>query len=113
MLAAEKGVFYPKTFTCFVFLDLVCAVQSRGLRCGLFQNKMLTLTISTSLGVLLALVYVPFMQTVFQTEALASRDIRTLVLLAATSFLLHEGRRRYERSIDADLTYNAAMDEIA
>ncbi|KAF8132000.1 hypothetical protein EV363DRAFT_1398374 [Boletus edulis] len=101
------------TFSCFVFLDLVCAVQSRGLGCGLFQNKMLISTVSVSLLSLFALVYVPFMQAIFQTEALASGDFMTLVLLAITSFVLHEGRRRYERSIDADLTYSATMERIA
>ncbi|KAG8220490.1 hypothetical protein J3R82DRAFT_3186 [Butyriboletus roseoflavus] len=101
------------TFTCFVFLDLVSAVQNRGLGCGLFQNKMLVSTVSVSFLVLLALVYMPFMQAIFQTEALASGDLMTLVLLAATSFLLHEGRRGYERSIDADLTYSVTMDQIA
>lgn len=74
---------------------------------------MLVSTVSVSLLVLLALVYVPFMQAVFQTEALASGDLMTLVLLAATSFLLHEGRRRYERSTEGDLTYNVTMDQIA
>lgn len=74
---------------------------------------MLVSTVSTSLLVLLALVYVPFMQVVFQTEALAGGDLMTLVLLAGTSFALHEGRRRYERSTDADLTYSVTMDQIA
>ncbi|KIM31390.1 hypothetical protein M408DRAFT_65323 [Serendipita vermifera MAFF 305830] len=85
------------TFTCFVFLDLVSAVQNRGLGCGLFQNKMLLVTVSTSFFVQLTLVYVPFMQAVFQTEALRARDLSTLLLLAATSAGLHEMRRRYER----------------
>ncbi|KIJ66145.1 hypothetical protein HYDPIDRAFT_110324 [Hydnomerulius pinastri MD-312] len=101
------------TFTCFVFLDLVSAVQNRGLGCGLFQNKMLVSTVSVSWLVQFALVYVPFMQAIFQTEALGSRDMATLVLLAVTSFVLHEGRRRFERSVDADTTYNAVMEEIA
>ncbi|KAG9312285.1 hypothetical protein JVU11DRAFT_7591 [Chiua virens] len=74
---------------------------------------MLMSTVSVSLLVLLALVYVPVMQVVFQTEALASGDLMTLVLLAGTSFVLHEGRRRYERSIDGELTYSATMDHIA
>ncbi|KAH7883388.1 hypothetical protein F5I97DRAFT_1930939 [Phlebopus sp. FC_14] len=101
------------TFTCFVFLDLVSAVQSRGLGCGLFQNKMLVSTVSVSLLVQFALVYVPFMQAIFQTEALGHRDMGTLVLLAATSFVLHEARRRFERSVDADMAYNTVMEDIA
>ncbi|KAF9234187.1 hypothetical protein BU15DRAFT_90076 [Melanogaster broomeanus] len=101
------------TFTCFVLLDLVSAVQNRGLGCGLFQNKMLVSTVSVSFLVQLALVYVPFMQAIFQTEALGGRDMMTLLLLAGTSFALHEGRRYFERSADADATYGAVMAEIA
>ncbi|KAF8840364.1 calcium-transporting P [Paxillus ammoniavirescens] len=101
------------TFTCFVLLDLVSAVQNRGLGCGLFQNKMLVLTVSVSFVVQLALVYVPFMQAIFQTEALSSRDMITLLILTAISFVLHEGRRRFERSMDADTTCSAVMEELA
>ncbi|KAI6145440.1 hypothetical protein BKA82DRAFT_995541 [Pisolithus tinctorius] len=101
------------TFTCFVFLDLVSAVQNRGLGCGLFQNRMLLSTVSISLLVQLALVYVPFMQAIFQTEALGRGDMTTLLLLAASAFVLHEGRRRYERSSDADTIYNNLMENIA
>ncbi|KAG8829989.1 High affinity Ca2+/Mn2+ P-type ATPase-like protein [Serendipita sp. 399] len=85
------------TFTCFVFLDLVSALQNRGLGCGIFQNRMLLLTVSTSFLVQLALIYVPFMQAVFQTVALRARDLSTLLVLAAISMGLHELRRRWER----------------
>ncbi|KAI5987636.1 hypothetical protein EDD15DRAFT_2389457 [Pisolithus albus] len=88
------------TFTCFVFLDLVSAVQNRGLGCGLFQNRMLLTTVSISLLVQLALVYVPFMQAIFQTEALGGGDMSILLLLTVSAFVLHEARRRYERLSD-------------
>jgi len=88
------------TFTSFVFLDLVSALQNRGLGCSLTQNKMLLTTVSTSFIVQLALVYVPIMQTVFQTEALPARDLLTLLCLAGVSAVLHEVRRRYERRDD-------------
>ncbi|KAI6043477.1 hypothetical protein EDC04DRAFT_708816 [Pisolithus marmoratus] len=101
------------TFTCFVFLDLVSAVQNRGLGCGLFQNRMLLSTVSISILVQLALVYVPFMQAIFQTEALGRGDMSTLLLLAFSAFVLHEGRRRYERSSDVDTAYNRLMQDIA
>lgn len=60
---------------------------------------MLLITVSTSFLVQLALIYVPFMQAVFQTEVLRARDLSTLLLLAGTSFILHELRRSYERKV--------------
>ncbi|KAI0264186.1 hypothetical protein BC834DRAFT_924730 [Gloeopeniophorella convolvens] len=87
------------TFTCFVLLDLVSAVQNRGLGCALGANRMLLLTVGVSAASQLALVYVPLMQAVFQTEALPLDDLLLLLALAAGAFALHEGRRRYERAL--------------
>jgi Ca2+-transporting ATPase len=94
-----------QTFTCFVFLDLVSAVQNRGIGCGLLQNKMLVTTVSISAVSQLALVYVPFMQAIFQTAALSWSDLGVILGLAGISFALHEGRRRYERRLNLDLTW--------
>jgi len=101
------------TFTCFVILDLVSAIQNRGLGCGLFQNRMLIVTVSISLLTQLSLVYVGFMQAIFQTAALGTNDLGIIVGLAATSMGLHEMRRWYERKKDGDETYAAVMDELA
>ncbi|KAF9529770.1 hypothetical protein CPB83DRAFT_875437 [Crepidotus variabilis] len=101
------------TFTCFVFLDLVSAVQNRGLGCGLFQNKMLVTTVSVSFFSQLALVYVGFMQSIFKTASLDGRDLGTLLLLAGASFGLHEIRRYIERRREADDTYATVMEELA
>ncbi|KAG6901686.1 hypothetical protein C0995_009176 [Termitomyces sp. Mi166 len=101
------------TFTCFVFLDLVSAVQNRGLGCGLFQNKMLVGTVSVSALTQLALVYVPFMQRIFQTAALSPTDLSVILSLAALSLVLHEGRRSYERKLNAEEAYVTVMEEMA
>nr|AFX00736.1 calcium transporting ATPase [Ganoderma lucidum] len=101
------------TFTCFVFLDLVSAVQNRGLGCGLTQNRMLVTTVSTSFLVQLALIYVPFLQSIFQTEALSSSDLCTLFALSGISAGLHEARRKYERSLNATVTYSSSVEELA
>lgn len=61
---------------------------------------MLVSTVSVSFIVLIALVYVPFMQAIFQTVALAWADMGTLLMLAATAFVLHECRRVYERGVE-------------
>ncbi|KAL5504481.1 PMR1 [Sanghuangporus vaninii] len=88
------------TFTCFVFLDLISALQNRGLSTTLTQNRMLVTTVLTSFLVQLTLIYVPMMQKVFQTEALSGVDMGTLVVLGATAFVCHEARRRYERYLN-------------
>ena len=106
-------LFSLQTFTCFVFLDLVSAVQNRGLGCGLLQNKMLVSTVSVSALTQLALVYVPFMQAVFQTAALKSSDLSVILALLCTSFGLHEARRHYERTVDGKETIVTEMEELA
>lgn len=73
------------------------ALQNRGVTTPLFRNRMLFLTVSVSFLAQLALIYVPPLQHIFQTEALASRDLFMLLGIAATSMGCHEVRRWYER----------------
>lgn len=77
------------------------------------QNKMLVTTVSISFLVQLALIYVPFMQAIFQTDALRWEDILTILLIAATSFALHEGRRYFERRVQSDEAYANVVEEMA
>lgn len=72
---------------------------------------MLLITVSISFLTQLTLIYVPFMQAIFQTAALDVGDLTTLLFLAGISFLLHEGRRKYERSLNANVTYASVMQE--
>ncbi|GAA5997171.1 Ca(2+)/Mn(2+)-transporting P-type ATPase PMR1 [Rhodotorula paludigena] len=88
------------TFTSFVFLDLASALQNRGLNVPLLQgavNRMLLLAVSVSFVVQLSLVYIPFLQSVFQTQALSLRDLSVLLTLGGCSMAIHEWRRRFER----------------
>lgn len=101
------------TFTCFVFLDLVSAVQNRGLGCGLMQNRMLVTTVMVSAVTQLGLVYVPVMQRVFKTAALSFGDLSVILGLAGTSLVLHEGRRTYERKKYTEESFVSAMEELA
>ncbi|GAC96061.1 hypothetical protein PHSY_003640 [Pseudozyma hubeiensis SY62] len=87
------------TFTCFVFLDLVSAVQNRGLYTPIGANRMLGLTVSISLVAQLAMVYFPPLQGVFQTTGLALADLVFLAMIAGVSFGLHEVRRTWERRV--------------
>lgn len=61
-------------------------------------NKLLLLTVSISFLAQLSLIYVPFLQSVFQTEALSFRDFSVLLTIAGCSMSLHELRRRWERT---------------
>ncbi|GAA5981415.1 hypothetical protein JCM10908_004102 [Rhodotorula pacifica] len=88
------------TFTSFVFLDLASALQNRGLNVPLFTgtpNKMLLLAVSVSFLVQLSFIYIPFLQSIFQTQALSFRDLSVLLLLGCASMTIHEWRRRFER----------------
>jgi Ca2+-transporting ATPase len=96
-----------------VFLDLISAIQNRGLGCGLFQNKMLITTVLISLVTQLGLVYIGFLQKIFKTDTLDFQDLGIIVALACISFGLHEGRRWLERQKDGDEVYNSVMDELA
>jgi len=98
------------TFTCFVFLDLASAIQNRGLGCRITQNKMLLTTVSTSFLVQLALIYVPMLQSVFQTEGLGFHDLFVLLTLAGIALALHEGRRRWERQKDKEHGWDRTVD---
>lgn len=90
------------------------AVQNRGLGCGLLQNKMLVATVGISALTQLALVYVPFLQAIFQTEALRGRDMEVIMGIAGSSFGLHEVRRRWERRQEDKGGYESvAMEELA
>lgn len=70
---------------------------------------MLFLTVSISFVCQLALIYVPLLQHVFQTQALGARDMFTLLGLAATSMGAHEVRRWYERKMEKDELMQAGM----
>jgi Cation transport ATPase len=93
-------------------MDLVSAIQNRGLGCGLFRNKMLVGTVTVSFLVQLGLVYVPFMQSIFYTTALPLRDLFVLLSLGAGSAVLHEFRRAYERKINRDELRAHTMQEL-
>jgi Ca2+-transporting ATPase len=97
------------TFTGFVFLDLVSALQNRGVTTPLFRNRMLFLTVSVSFFCQLALIYVPLLQHIFQTQALNFHDLFMLLALAATSFGCHEGRRWYERKLALEEVVESRM----
>jgi Ca2+-transporting ATPase len=74
---------------------------------------MLVLTVSVSFFSQIALVYVPLMQSIFQTAALDLSDLGVILGLAATSFCLHEARRGFERRLDSRESFATVTEEMA
>ncbi|KAI9891896.1 MAG: High affinity Ca2+/Mn2+ P-type ATPase-like protein [Vezdaea aestivalis] len=88
------------TFTCFVLFDmfnaLTCRSEGKSVargEIGLFSNKMFNYAVAGSLLGQLAVIYLPFLQRIFQTEALRVWDLVGLVLVASTVFWVDEGRK--------------------
>jgi len=73
---------------------------------------MLIVTVAISFLSQLGLIYISFMQAIFQTEALLLDDLLLLFAFAGSSFALHEGRRRYERVLNQSETYAAATEVL-
>ncbi|KAL9622046.1 MAG: hypothetical protein Q9160_003545 [Pyrenula sp. 1 TL-2023] len=92
------------TFTTFVLFDmfnaLTCRSESKSVLRGelrLLGNKMFNYAVAGSLAGQLCVIYLPFLQRVFQTEALGWRDLLGLVAIASTVFWVDEGRKWWAR----------------
>ncbi|KAL5263253.1 hypothetical protein ACHWQZ_G008588 [Mnemiopsis leidyi] len=92
------------TFTCFIFFDMFNALSCRSLtksvlQINIFGNTTFLFAISASILSLFGLIYVPFLQTIFQTEALAFNDILTLICLSSTVLIVDECFKLFLRAI--------------
>ncbi|KAJ5484964.1 Calcium-transporting ATPase 1 [Penicillium diatomitis] len=88
------------TFTCFVLFDmfnaLTCRSESKSVLRGelsLFGNKMFNYAVFGSLAGQACVIYLPFLQRVFQTEALGLGSLFKLVCLASSVFWVDEARK--------------------
>ncbi|KAK3382334.1 hypothetical protein B0T24DRAFT_541381 [Lasiosphaeria ovina] len=88
------------TFTCFVLFDmfnaLTCRSESKSVlrgEVGLFSNTLFNWAVSLSLAGQLLVIYFPWLQEVFQTEALYLSDLASLVVLCSTVFWADEFRK--------------------
>ncbi|EMG47410.1 PMR1 Calcium-transporting ATPase 1 [Candida maltosa Xu316] len=89
------------TFTCFVLYDMFNALACRHYSKSVFElgmtNQMFNFAVIGSLIGQFCAVYVPFFQSIFQTEALSFGDILHLTLLTSTVFIVDEGRKWLRR----------------
>lgn len=88
------------TFTCFVLFDmfnaLACRSESKSIlrgEVGLFSNNLFNWAVSLSLAGQLLVIYFPWLQETFQTEALGFFDLVRLVILCSTVFWADELRK--------------------
>jgi P-type Ca2+ transporter type 2C len=88
------------TFTCFVLFDmfnaLSCRSESKSIlrgEVGLFSNQLFNWAVSLSLLCQLLVIYFPWLQEVFQTEALGLTDLLWLLILCSTVFWADEARK--------------------
>ncbi|KAL3471694.1 hypothetical protein BJX99DRAFT_250237 [Aspergillus californicus] len=91
------------TFTCFVLFDmfnaLTCRSESKSVLRGeipLFGNKMFNYAVLGSLAGQAGVIYLPFLQRVFQTEPLNLAHLFKLVCISSTVFWVDEGRKYYQ-----------------
>ncbi|PVH69989.1 putative Ca/Mn-transporting ATPase [Cadophora sp. DSE1049] len=91
------------TFTCFVLFDMFNALNCRSesksvLRgeVGLFSNTLFNWAVSLSLGGQILVIYFPWLQEVFQTEALGFFDLVALVMLTSSVFWVDEARKYWK-----------------
>ncbi|OMJ21450.1 Calcium-transporting ATPase 1 [Smittium culicis] len=83
------------TFTTFVLFDLFnalsCRSESRSIfELGLFSNTALNFAIGASLLGQLGVIYLPFLQSIFQTEALSLFDLLFLVMITSSVLIINE-----------------------
>ena len=92
------------TFTCFVLFDmfnaLTCRSEGKSVLWGeipVLGNKMFNYAVAGSLFGQACVIYLPFLQRVFQTEALGLGDLVGLTCLASSVFWVDEGRKYIQR----------------
>ncbi len=104
-LALDRGWHWQTmVFTTLALLQLGHALAIRSERWSLFQlgwrsNRPLSLTVAASVAVQLAIVYLPFLQPIFTTQALGPLELVVVLAASSVAFLLVEagkwrGRRR-------------------
>lgn len=99
---AQDGVVTKRdttmTFTCFVFFDMFNAIACRHttksiFEIGLFNNKMFNYAVGLSLLGQMCAIYLPFVQSIFDTEALSLGDLAFLLCLSSTVLISDEIRK--------------------
>ncbi|CDK28255.1 unnamed protein product [Kuraishia capsulata CBS 1993] len=101
------------TFTCFVLFDMFNALSCRHHSKSIFEtglrNNMFNFAVGGSLLGQLCAIYVPFFQSIFQTEALSLGDLAYLIALTSSVWLVDEARKYFAKQSSNYGMYNLAV----
>ncbi|KAJ2900390.1 High affinity Ca2+/Mn2+ P-type ATPase-like protein [Coemansia aciculifera] len=107
------------TFTTFVCFDMFNALTCRSARrsvfeFGLFSNTAFNFAVAGSLLGQLGVIYLPFLQRVFQTEALALFDIVKILVLSSSVLWVDEAVKWWDarKQKNADSAEDIQMDIV-
>lgn len=94
----------PQTFTTFVFFDMFNALSCRSekksvFELGFFSNQMFNFAVSGSIIGQMLVIYVPFLQNVFQTEALTLYDLGRILVVTSSVFWVDEARKWWRKRV--------------
>ncbi|CAG8570263.1 5194_t:CDS:2 [Paraglomus brasilianum] len=89
------------TFTTFVFFDMFNALACRSekksiFEKGFFSNRMFNYAVAGSIIGQLLVIYTPFLQRIFQTEAIGLYDLFKLVILTSSVFWVDEAKKYFK-----------------
>ncbi len=100
----------------FAFVTLICAELLRAFSCrsehasvfrlGFFKNRTLTWSVLLSLGLVLLVAFVPFLQVIFKTTFLAWTDWIVIAAFALVPFAFGEGYKWILRRIEKNKKRN-------
>ncbi|KAL9643273.1 hypothetical protein ABK040_014729 [Willaertia magna] len=93
------------TFTTFVFFQVFNALNCRSEKKSLFQvgltsNTAFIFAVGGSALGQLALVYVPLLRTIFETEPLSLPDLLTVTLISSSVWIIEEIIKFFERKVE-------------
>jgi Ca2+-transporting ATPase len=104
----EKGLYMARTiaFTTLISAELIRAYSSRSerfsmIKLGVFSNKILVWASALSFGLLLVVLYVPFLQPIFKTFALGLNDWTIVISFCIIPFLAGEVHKPFARHFEA------------
>jgi len=116
-LAFGERVARTIVFTLIVMFEMFNAFNCRSerhslLKVGFAKNRFLLIAVATSILLQLAVIYIPFLQTIFETAPLSINDWALVTLLSATVILTVEASKRVGREVEYNKGFRSVKIEM-